>query len=141
MTPKEYLKQIESLQDSIDILEDAVSKLRADVGIKGIDYSRDRVQTSSGRPEEDKIIRIIEKENRLNAVKEKYNDAISIMSEQIAGMQNADYKLLLYKKYVEVKTLEQVAVEMHFSYQYTKHMHGWALERFAQKYGNLKRFI
>jgi hypothetical protein len=44
---------------------------------------------------------------------------------------------ILFKKYVEFKRLEVIAVEMNYTYQYTKELHGYALADFQRTYTNL----
>ena len=42
------------------------------------------------------------------------------------------YRNILYKKYVKGKSLIKIADEMHYNYEYTKRMHGIALNKFVE---------
>lgn len=42
------------------------------------------------------------------------------------------YRNILYKKYIRGKGLIKIADEMHYNYEYTKRMHGVALNKFDE---------
>ena len=42
------------------------------------------------------------------------------------------YKNILYKKYIKGKNLIKIADEMHYNYEYTKRIHGIALNKFDE---------
>lgn len=42
------------------------------------------------------------------------------------------YRNILYKKYVKGKSLIKIADEMYYNYEYTKRMHGIALNKFDE---------
>lgn len=52
---------------------------------------------------------------------------------QIHMLDDITYMEILFKKYIEYKTLKDIAVEMKYSYGRTKHIHGFALEAFRIK--------
>jgi hypothetical protein len=49
----------------------------------------------------------------------------------------SDYRYIdvLYKRYIECKRFELIAVEMNYDYDYVRKLHVKALEVFAQDYG------
>lgn len=136
MKAKEYLQQLQRLDTVINQKIKEVHDLRLQAqSTGGIDYSKERVQTSpSGdAPFVKPICRIIDLEAEINAEIDKFVDEKHKIINQIQGLKNSDYIALLFKRYVEFKSLEKICVEMNFSYDYIKHLHGYALQDFEDK--------
>ena len=75
----------------------------------------------------------IDLEAEINAEIDRFVDEKHKIINQIQGLKNSDYISLLFKRYVEFKSLERICVEMNFSYDYIKHLHGYALKDFEDK--------
>ncbi len=136
MKAKEYLQQLQRLDTVINQKIKEVRDLRLQTQSTGsIDYSKERVQTSpSGDAPFVKLIgRIIDLETEINAEINTFVDEKHKIINQIQGLKNVDYISLLYKRYVEYKSLKRICVEMNFSYDYIKHLHGYALKDFEDK--------
>lgn len=136
MKAKEYLQQLQRLDTVINQKIKEVHDLRLQAqSTGGIDYSKERVQTSpSGdAPFVKPICRIIDLEAEINAEIDKFVDEKHKIINQIQGLKNSDYIALLFKRYVEFKSLERICVEMNFSYDYIKHLHGYALKDFEDR--------
>ena len=134
MKAKEYLLQIETLSAKIEQKRQRASEYR-EVALcsGGFDYSKERVQTSNlGGQIEGPVIRYIALEQE--AVRDEM--ALQELKDRITGeihnLNNAKHIILLYKRYVECKNLNQVAKEMNFAYQYIRSMHGDALKEFEK---------
>lgn len=137
MTAKEYLQQLQRLDTVINQKIKEVRDLRLKAGSTGsIDYSKERVQKSpSGDAPFVKLIgRVIDLEAEINAEIDRYVDEKHRIINEIQGLKNADYISLLFKRYVEFKKFEVIAVEMGFTYQYVLNMHGYALKDFETTY-------
>ena len=80
------------------------------------------------------VLRKIELENEINADIVRFERLKNDIVDQIQSMDNAVYINLLYKRYVECKRLEVIAVEMNYSYAYIRELHGWALKEFNNKF-------
>lgn len=50
------------------------------------------------------------------------------VQEHIDKLQNPDHVKLLYKRYVEYLSFEQIACDLNFSYRHTTRLHGRALQ-------------
>lgn len=136
MKAKEYLQQLQRLDTVINQKIKEVHDLRLQAqSTGGIDYSKERVQTSpSGdAPFVKPICRIIDLEAEINAEIDRFVDEKHKIINQIQDLKNSDYIRLLFKRYVEFKSLERICVEMNFSYDYIKHLHGYALKDFEDK--------
>lgn len=136
MKAKEYLQQLQRLDTVINQKIKEVHDLRLQAqSTGGLDYSKERVQSSpSGdAPFVKPICRIIGLEAEINAEIDRFVDEKHKIINQIQGLKNSDYISLLFKRYVEFKSLERICVEMNFSYDYIKHLHGYALKDFEDK--------
>lgn len=140
MKAKEYLRQLQRLDIMINQKNRELNDLRLkSQGIVGVDYSKDRVQTSpSGDAPFVKLIgRFIDLEAEINTEIDKFVDEKHKIINQIQGLKNSDYIALLFKRYVEFKKFETIAVEMDFTYDHIRHLHGCALQDFQNKILNL----
>lgn len=134
MTPKEYLMQIHRLNVLITQRISERDALRHRVGLCGVDYTGDRVQSSSGG--DAPFVRVIEKtmqlEEEIDTLVDTYVDLKNRIIGEIQTVPNLMYMQILYKRYVEYKRLEVIAVEMNYSYDTIKHAHGRALQAFGR---------
>lgn len=137
MTAKEYLQQIRKNDIRINQLLKEVDNLRKmTVFIKGIDYTKDRVQsTSDGTTGALKSIeKLYDAEIRLDRMIDRYvNEKQRIVSE-IQSLDRPEYIELLYMRYINYMSLEAISVEMNYSYNRIKHLHGAALQTFYNKF-------
>lgn len=135
MKAKEYLNRLRYIDTVINQKKQEVEKLRLIAeSTPGIDYSRERVQISpSGDAPFIPIVnRILELENEINAdidelIEEKYK-----IIKQIQSLPDIRHVRILYKKYVEFKSLEQIADELGYAYAYVRSLHTDALVNFEK---------
>lgn len=134
MKAKEYLQQIEILQDKIEQKKQRAKEYRElALTIGGFDYSKERVQTSSlGGQIEDPVLRYIALEQEITEDVYMLQLKKDKITSEIHNLNNSDNIKLLFKRYVECKKLGQIADEMNFSYDRIKHMHGSALAEFEK---------
>ena len=64
----------------------------------------------------------------------KAEQARIYITDRISGINNKLYRKVLKKKYVEGLKLEQIACDIGYSYDRTKHIHGEALEYYRILY-------
>lgn len=137
MTAKEYLLQLHKADVIIKQRTQEKADLRARLSdIGSFDYSKERVQTSlpEGAGYEREIIRVIELEKEIDHLIDEYIVLKHKIIGEIHGLQNSKYIEILYKRYVEGKRLEAVALEMNYTFQYVVMLHGYALKEFSEKY-------
>lgn len=132
MTPKEYLKQIEHLENEaahlcfeLEAAENTVSRISA------IRYDNVKVQNGTTPHEasfEKQIDKVVDLRNKLiDKIAEtdlKRHEIISVLN----ALPNVNYSRLLFKIYVEHKPLTQCADELNYSYDYTVELHRKALK-------------
>ena len=139
MKAKEYLKQIEKLDKCIDQKQIECDALRLMAeGTGGMQYG-DKVQTSpKGDTLEKKVVKYVQIEQEINDMIDNFIDLKHKIITEIQGLSDVKHIDVLFKKYVEYKSLEQIAVDMHYSYQYIRELHGHALQEFEKTYTNLQ---
>jgi len=137
MKAKEYLHKLQRLDTVINQKLNELSDLKAMLtSVGSTDYSKERVQTSlSGNAP---FVKIIDKmstlEEEINAEIDRFVDEKHKIINEIQSLNNDKYIEILYKKYVEFKSLELVSTEMNYTYQYIVLLHGYALEEFHKKF-------
>lgn len=140
MKAKEYLRHLQRLDTMINQKIKELNDLRMiSQSTGGMDYSTERVQSSptGDAPFVQSVLRIAELEKEINAEIDRFVDEKHTIINQIQALQNPRYIDILYKRYVEFKRLEMIAVEMEVTYQYAIELHGTALKKFQTTYENL----
>lgn len=135
MKVKEYLKQIEKLDKCIDQKQIECDSLRLLAESNGSIQYGERVQTSpQGDTLEKKVLKYVQMEQEINDMVDNFVDLKHKIIDEIQGLSEVKHIDVLFKKYVQYKSLEQIAVEMNYSYDRIKHIHGYALQEFDKKY-------
>ena len=131
-SPKEYLRQLRRLELCIEQRQEELNRLRELIGCNAIDYG-ERVQTSpSADSIPNEVIRRAELEADISRKIERFLQLKHKIINEIQSLDNAVYVSILYKRYVEYKSLEEIAVEMNYSYRQIKRLHGLALLDFKK---------
>jgi len=132
--PKEYLRQLRRLEVCIEQRQEELNRLRELIGSHAIDYG-ERVQTSpSADSIPNEVIRRAELEADISRKIERFLQLKHKIINEIQSLDNAMYVSILYKRYVEYKSLEEIAVEMNYSYIHIKRLHGYALLEFKKRF-------
>lgn len=134
MKPKEYLQQVQKLDVMINQKIAEKSELRKFDGVSAIDYSGDKVQSSpkGDAPFTKSVERIIDLEKEIDDMIDQYVNLKDQIINEIQSLSNVTYIEILYKRYIKYKRLEVIAVELGYSYQYVRVMHGYALQEFEK---------
>lgn len=141
MKPKTYLSEIHRLKRMTLSLERKIETLRHRAeGLNGITYDKDKVQTSPANTIEAAVVELVDLETRLVEVSHRYAEAARIRTDQILDMDDPRYAELLFLRYVDDgkdgkgNTLADVADMMNYSMDWTRRLHGRALQAFGAKY-------
>lgn len=136
MKAKEYLQEIRKMDIAIDqkqIEYDTLRKSRTYIG--GMDYSSERVQTSTDAAGFTKISdRLEDMQNEINGEIDQYHDMRHKCINQIQQLSKVEYIQVLFKRYVEYKSLETILGELKLSYYRICHIHGEALAEFEKRF-------
>lgn len=139
MTPKKYLEQIQELEWSIYVNQEAIQRVKDRMDIKGLSYDKDRVQTSPQDTMPDLIANLIRLEEVTDNKRIYLEEMMTVITNQIELMENVLDKKILYMRYVKGLSLYAVSKKLHYSYDYIRHRHGMALQRFEKKHAPLER--
>lgn len=131
MTADQYLMQIEVLdtmiQQDIEQLEELKVRAR---GVGAIRYDKDKVQTSPSDRLCGDVCSIVTMEQRINDEIDQFYDAKQTIIKQIRGIRDPNLIQILYKRYVQYKTLKAIAMEMKIGYTTVLAKHQEALAQF-----------
>jgi hypothetical protein len=139
MKAKEYLEQVQMLDEMINQDVERLHDMKLQSTSTGaIRYDKDHVQTS---PTGDALCRAVTNyvafEDDINAEIDRFVDIKTQVIEEIRGLRVLNYVKILYKVYVQYKSIRQAAKEMKMSYSYVIELHKKALIAFEETYTNL----
>ena len=143
LSAREYLGQLREFDTNINQDLERLENMKSRACSTGsIDYSAERVQTSpSGDSLCRQVTNYIALNERINNRIDQYSDAKEQIIEQIRGLHNNYFNQVLFKVYVQYKTVRQASEEMGKSYNYTIELHNKALTAFEEMYKNLTYLI
>lgn len=130
MTAIEYLKQLEVLSEKI---QDKVRELKdlreTQTEIGAVDYSKPGVksQPKGEAAFERASDKFMETSEKICAEIAEYNAQRHEIITVIHSLGSVKHIKILRKKYIELKTIEEVADEMHYTIEYTKRLHSEAI--------------
>ena len=129
MQAKEFLNKIRYIDMMIDCKLEQINDLRDMLTSIGSPIG-DKVQSSKD-PDKftDPVSKIVELENEINNDIDKLVDLKSIARQAIESLDNDIEKMVLYKRYFENKTFEQISVELNYSWRRIHQFHGNALKK------------
>lgn len=139
MNAQKYLQQIKVLDTKIKQKEEQIEYLKAASSSAGaIRYDKDKVQTScSDSKLENIVIQYMQLEQEVEEQKLHLEKVRGVIINQIHELFDDRYISVLFKRYVEVKSYELIAVEMNYSFDYVKELHRDALEEFKVQHPTL----
>lgn len=143
LSARKYLEQLQTFDIYINQDLERLDDMKTNACSTGaIDYSAERVQTS---PSGDSLCRQVTNyvafNEKINAEIDRFVDAKEQIISEIRGLRDKNYIQVLYKVYVQYKTVKQASKEMKKSYNYTVELHNKALAAFEETYKNLTYLI
>jgi hypothetical protein len=136
MTAKEYLSRLHLIDVCINQKIRELDDLRAStLRVGGVDYSGFKVVTSP--KSEAAFARNVERavllDEEINREIDEFAEEKHRIINEIHQLDNLEYVRILFKVYVEFKKLEEVCVDMGYSYRHITRLHGYALKSFGEK--------
>lgn len=132
ISAKDYLNGIKYKRKQLERFQNRRAALHLDVSFGGMDYSADRVQTTPKNKMEEAMVKLFERMEYLDKKIAELSVEIDDRLNSIESLDNGTYRDVLFKRYAEYKTLEQISVEMGYVYNYTCNLHGEALKELSQ---------
>ena len=138
MTAKEYLLELKLVKIKIKQLQEK-RQMYLDRAVS-ITSVINPVKVQSGLRVDkvsDNVIKAVDIDRQLETDIFTYLSRKNDVINKIQNLNCVVYMQILFKKYVEFKTLEVIAKEMDMSFSYVKHVHGKALAAFTEMYSNV----
>ena len=131
---RRYLEQIEELdykiRDKIQELKDAKALAGATGAIR---YDKDRVVSSPSKdPMADSVVRYVDLENKIRAEALRYLILKNTIINQIMQLSDARYINVLVERYINYRTVGEIARRLHYSYDWTRHLMANAINEFKK---------
>lgn len=138
ITAKQYLDQLRVIDTKINQkMEELADLMTAATSTGAIDYSKDRVQTSPQNAQENRICKYVDLDAEINREIDEFVDIKHRVTKEIQEL-NVDYYIkILFKVYVQYKTVKDAANEIGLSYQYVRDLHKKALKAFEELHTDL----
>ena len=129
MDAKAYLKQIKLYDTHIDNKLEELKRLK-DMVLRITSTMKDEVVSSSGNQDKfgDTMAKIVDLQDEINKTVDEYIDLKAGISAVVDLVTDADELAVLCKRYMQYKTWEQIADEMHMTYRNVCYIHGRALQ-------------
>lgn len=130
MTPKEYLSQYGRIERNIRRMEEEKENCRQ----RALRITPNYEPTVSGAGgASDRVGQAVEKmarwEEKIVAEIDRLCDLREEIEAVIGAVPDPVQRELLERRYIQLQSLERIAVEMNYSYVHVKRLHGWALQR------------
>lgn len=125
MTAKQYLNRVRRIDKEIEALLRMVRKTRESLESMTQNYDGDGAQSTKNPHKFDRLVELE------SMVDKKIDEQIDLKAEilnTIMQLEDRRQRLVLMEYYVEMKTWEQVAVDLNYSYMHITRLHGYALK-------------
>lgn len=133
MTPKEYLQQYRDAVIKAAAAQDHLDELRSMATCITPNYGGEGVGThQTGDKLGAAVARILDAESRVSDDLEMLEATEREVIRTIKDVQDGTLSALLYERYINGKTWEQIAVLMNYTYRRVTQLHGKALEKIRE---------
>ena len=133
MNAKTYLKQLKILDTNINQRIKEVNDLKlmaTGTGSLGINPNKTQSSISNDKMS-NTVVKYIDLEHKINQMIDHFIDQKDKIISEIQALSDDRYIQILYARYVEFKSFEQIAVDMCYEYKWLCKLHGYALKEFT----------
>lgn len=134
MTAKQYLRQVRKAQLQIQRLTEEIEERRTAITSTAAPILGDRVQTSPSDHFAAAMAQLMDMDMRRAEEMLDYLILKDRISEQVRSIEPELYQTVLYKRYINAMSLQKIAEEEGYSYDWICHVHGDALLAFSKKF-------
>ena len=126
MTAREYLQTIRERRERIKVLLEEIEQLRTDA--ESVSINLDGMPRNNGQSSFEKLaIQLAEAETQLTDEMSGLWSETMKAHRLIGQVSNSQRQQILTKRYLKNQRWEEIAYEMHFSWQHCFRVHGLAL--------------
>lgn len=138
MLTKQYLYQVRNLDRAVNRKLEEIFKLKTMATNITVTYDSERVQTSPSDKLSSTVAKIVDYENEVDALVDKYIATRKRIIEQIESLPNEDYRDVLTERYINGLTFDAMTTKLHMSRnKIIQHVHPKALADFETRFGYL----
>lgn len=133
MTAKEYLRQIQNCDRTINNKLEELTKLNELVLNVTSAWKSDVVQSSgSGDKLGDTVAKIIDLKKEINEEIDRLVDLRREVMATIDKVEESDLRDILYRRYLRYESWEEIAVSSGYTYRHVIRLHGIALKKVSE---------
>ena len=125
MTAKQYLNRVRRIDKEISALLRLVQKTRESLETITQNYDSDGAQSTKNPHKYDRLVELE------SLVDQKIDEQIQMKADILCTIMQLDdrrQRLVLMEYYIEMKTFEEIAVDIHYSWKQTHRIHAAALK-------------
>jgi len=129
MTAKQYMNRVRRVDQEIQMLERLIQRTRESVEAVTQKYDGDGAQATKNPHKFDRLVELE------GLVDQKIQEQLTLKAETlltIGKLKDRRQRMVLTEYYLEMKTWEQVAVDIGYSYQHVMRLHGYALKAVSE---------
>jgi DNA-directed RNA polymerase specialized sigma subunit len=134
MTAKEFLNQIRRQEKLLRAVDRERNQIQSDMLNLKCSKLTERVTGTKQSDLSDAYIRLETYEERVN---DEWDRLIGLREQGkklIATVENADQQTILYDRYINCMSWEEIAVGMHYTYRWVLQLHGKALQNLEKDF-------
>ena len=125
MTAKQYMNRVRRVDQEIQTLERMIQKTRDSVESITQKYDGDGAQVTKNPHKFDRLVELE------GLVDQKIQEQLTLKAETlltIGKLKDRRQRMVLTEHYLEMKTFEEISVDMHYSWRQIHRIHGFALK-------------
>lgn len=130
---KEYLRDIKYYRQRLERLKKRRKDIHLEVSFGSVNISGDRVTSTPENKMEKALIRLSERIELIDKDIALMSIEVDDRLKKIESLDKNNHKEVLFKRYSEYKSFEQIACDMNYSYNYVCSLHGEALKELRHK--------
>lgn len=132
MEVKEYLNQIRHVDNEIQAHLEERNRLRQAIELKTTSFNDNKVQETNSSNFDERYIKYVDMADVINNKIDMLIDLKMKVSSEIDQLEKAEHRLLLRQRYINLKSFEQIAVQMGYEIRQIHRIHGNALQNMSQ---------
>ena len=137
MTTKQYLNQVRRYDRMISNKLSEIYQLKTLATSISVATDGDRVQSSGNKDRMgNTVARLVDLERETDKLIQVYTDKRQVIISQIDIMEDMNFYDVLFHRYIEGKTFDAIADDMHYSWRQVVRIHDDALAAFEKKFGS-----
>ena len=133
MTPKEYFQECLKLDNKVTEKQNQLDLIKASF-TSAVKMKDINVQTSGGNSHEERLAKLFELSDEINADVDKLVNYKLKLSLEVNQLEDDRYRMILSERYFQGKKFELIAVERDYDIRWIYKLHGKALQAFGDKF-------